>query len=539
MAGQLREREKEDDGKVRGFTDWVLLMQGANDDNLEQQTGQYGYESNKWKEALGDELGGCGVYEFQVRRNHSSKTVYVGCTCKKRNDSSLQSRISEYVKNGSHKKGFIDLALQNGYKIYVRVQKLNVNGSTKHETMQRRAETMENTLLAMYDYAWNKRSNGGVRNVLTKPHVGQPQGKMKGNNDSNNEVKANDRLVTSQKLQAQITVKVTGSLPTKETDSKRKQPNVQNATNISPVKTVSTMTLGDESVSPKKRPPKFSNMKADGEKEECREWTSSSVSTASSSSSASTTTSLSSITKPLLPATVSPTKADGEKKKCRESTSSSVPTASSSSSASTMRSLPSITKPLQPATVSPTKGSVAVTLAAAERKDQPGSVAPDTSTTQLRGQYRKVTIQSDTSLINGRKATENESTDNANASITSSQQVLSAVGAGIPIRAQSPASSQPQACYSIGMDAQKCSPLTCPDLSASNNISAQMYTLPQPTVRYQPILHTHMPSVSNAILSAPSNTTFMTSFSPGMPDDRALNMHMTNQYCDQQHLYLR
>ena len=64
----------------------------------------------------------------------------------------LGSRIIRYCKYGNHKKDIINEALARGYELWVRV---------KRASSEREAQSMENALLRDYDYAWNKRLNGG------------------------------------------------------------------------------------------------------------------------------------------------------------------------------------------------------------------------------------------------------------------------------------------------------------------------------------------------------------------------------------------
>ena len=96
--------------------------------------------------------------------------VYVGCTCRQRNDRSLASRLSEYARKSSHKADLIDRALRNGYQIWVRTKKVNLEGQQRGQCgaptldrKQREAQDMENVLLDRYDYKWNIRRNGQMR----------------------------------------------------------------------------------------------------------------------------------------------------------------------------------------------------------------------------------------------------------------------------------------------------------------------------------------------------------------------------------------
>ena len=111
--------------------------------------------------------------------------VYVGCTCRCRRplgqrcprevrcqhaDDSLTSRLLEYARNGSHKSNLINQALKDGYQIWVRTKKVDLEGQQDGQRgapnrveRKREAERMENVLLARYDYKWNIRRNGGIR----------------------------------------------------------------------------------------------------------------------------------------------------------------------------------------------------------------------------------------------------------------------------------------------------------------------------------------------------------------------------------------
>ena len=87
-------------------------------------------------------LNGCGVYESQIRQPYIKKIVYIGCMCHKRNDQSLEARLSEYTRNGSHKEELIKVALRYEYKIYVRVKKIQIRSDAKIETRQQQARDL-------------------------------------------------------------------------------------------------------------------------------------------------------------------------------------------------------------------------------------------------------------------------------------------------------------------------------------------------------------------------------------------------------------
>ena len=107
--------------------------------------------------------GHCGIYEWQARGKlprQPNHVVYVESTCRAK-QGALRGRILEYCTNGSHKEGLINDALRKGYELRVRVQIVEGSKPSRED-----AEAMENALLNKYDYAWNTRINGQIRNIL-------------------------------------------------------------------------------------------------------------------------------------------------------------------------------------------------------------------------------------------------------------------------------------------------------------------------------------------------------------------------------------
>ena len=104
------------------------------------------------------------LIEFQVREtlpHHlQSAVVYAGSTCPRQTDggewSRLKSRIINYCRHGNLKAFQVNDALSRGYELWVRY---------KQARSGEEAKAWENTLLAMYDYAWNVRNNGNIRVV--------------------------------------------------------------------------------------------------------------------------------------------------------------------------------------------------------------------------------------------------------------------------------------------------------------------------------------------------------------------------------------
>lgn len=78
-------------------------------------------------------------------------------------------RILEYCTNGSHKDDLINDALRRGYELQVRVKVVGRMWNPVRRIWHPReevAENEENKLLATYNYAWNKRNNGQIREIL-------------------------------------------------------------------------------------------------------------------------------------------------------------------------------------------------------------------------------------------------------------------------------------------------------------------------------------------------------------------------------------
>ena len=152
------------------FSDWVLLMHNSLVTDFEKRCDNHsGYRSMTWKEELGDLLCNCGIYELAVAKSVPDMTtedltvVYVGTTCRKRNDCSLKKRMETYLCNGSHIDTYINNALKKGFSIYGHVMTVPKG---EMERMQEQSEALENRLLAEYDYAWNERNNNKKRDIL-------------------------------------------------------------------------------------------------------------------------------------------------------------------------------------------------------------------------------------------------------------------------------------------------------------------------------------------------------------------------------------
>ena len=104
----------------------------------------------------------CGIYEWRAtRQDQPNRVVYVGSTCTRCGHyEPLQSRILGYCSHGNHKAALINDALTKGYTLEVRY---------KQACNEPQARNLENEPLDMYDYAWNKRRNGGKGGIRLLP----------------------------------------------------------------------------------------------------------------------------------------------------------------------------------------------------------------------------------------------------------------------------------------------------------------------------------------------------------------------------------
>lgn len=162
-----------------GWSGWVAVMRRYAADGYVRRVrddGQrvMGFRRVEWTNGpvIADYVQHCGIYEFKVvytverHPAQRSKIVYVGSTCRNGGcqNASLQRRIQEYLNHGSHKRGLINTALsQPDAEIKVRVKPVDLPDERDVMVLREQAETMENNLLAQYDYAWNERQNGQIR----------------------------------------------------------------------------------------------------------------------------------------------------------------------------------------------------------------------------------------------------------------------------------------------------------------------------------------------------------------------------------------
>ena len=165
MATQRRVRENSNlqFPQSQHWSTWKTAIVPLNDGRniMSRGQNQVGFI---WKYILNDhnltEL--CGIYEWRaIRQDQPNRVVYVGSTCTRCGHyEPLQSRILGYCSHGNHKEALINDALTKGYTLEVRY---------KQACNEPQARNLENELLDMYDYAWNKRRNGGKRGIRLLP----------------------------------------------------------------------------------------------------------------------------------------------------------------------------------------------------------------------------------------------------------------------------------------------------------------------------------------------------------------------------------
>ena len=171
-ADQSKALREHSDPSKRGWSKWkkamVPLERGF---EHRGETNQVGLTCSSIRTTFRDQAQRCGIYEWAVKgtlRGQSKKkvVVYVGSTCRGK-PGVLRDRILEYCTNRSHKKDLINDALRRGYELWVHVKV--VGGNKEDDKNRKKAEGKENELLEKYDYAWNKRSNGEIRNIHVLP----------------------------------------------------------------------------------------------------------------------------------------------------------------------------------------------------------------------------------------------------------------------------------------------------------------------------------------------------------------------------------
>ena len=154
---------------AENWKDWIWAMAPNNTKrvkNLRKRgRDQEGSVNSKIKDRLCEQHDNvstlCGIYEWRITGNYAAapRVVYVGSTCAPDSGpcTRMKNRILDYCKHGNHKRDLINEALSKGYELWVRFMP---TGS------QKKAEEKEKDLLKKYDYAWNKRNYGNIRDIL-------------------------------------------------------------------------------------------------------------------------------------------------------------------------------------------------------------------------------------------------------------------------------------------------------------------------------------------------------------------------------------
>jgi len=167
MAANRRQKRERSHLPIAGWSHWEQAMVPTFREGVDEPRGpgQDGFMCSSIRTAFPDQARHCGIYEWAavgtLRGQPDNRVVvYIGSTCRDK-PGALRRRILEYCTNGSHKEDLINEALHRGYELWVRVR--IVEGSNPS---RKNAEAMENEFLARYDYAWNTRNNGHIRDIL-------------------------------------------------------------------------------------------------------------------------------------------------------------------------------------------------------------------------------------------------------------------------------------------------------------------------------------------------------------------------------------
>ena len=156
----MRENSNLQPPQSQNWSGWKKAMVPAKDseNTVSRQQNQEGFI---WEKIQSDSnlLELCGIYEWRaIRQGQPNRVIYVGSTCTRRGIcEKLRSRILGYFNHGNQKEHLINQALRRGYTLEVRYKKTENENDAKKQ---------ENDLLKKYNYAWNKRCNGSIRDIL-------------------------------------------------------------------------------------------------------------------------------------------------------------------------------------------------------------------------------------------------------------------------------------------------------------------------------------------------------------------------------------
>lgn len=159
MERRPRESSNLTGERSRGWSRWMEAMVYEEQNNFIGRGNRIGYKLQNLVVPNGN---CCGIYEWRAKRDGQNPIiVYVGSTC--REGDSLQQRIEEHCSLNTHKVLLINTALRRGYNLQYRTKSVDFGDNDLV-----RAQDLENELLDKYDYAWNQRRNGNVRDILPR-----------------------------------------------------------------------------------------------------------------------------------------------------------------------------------------------------------------------------------------------------------------------------------------------------------------------------------------------------------------------------------
>lgn len=169
MAANRSRRKAREESHLSeaGWSNWEQAMVPTFREGFDEprRQGQTGFMCSSIKRAFPNQARHCGIYEWAAMgtlrgQPNNRVVVYIGSTCRGK-PGALRGRILEYCRDGSHKRKRMNVALERGYELWVRVKIVEGRSPSREK-----AQDMENKLLARYDYAWNTRKNGRIRNIL-------------------------------------------------------------------------------------------------------------------------------------------------------------------------------------------------------------------------------------------------------------------------------------------------------------------------------------------------------------------------------------
>ena len=145
------------------WSHWVLVMSPIRTQNCwksrRSRRNNEGYRIEKavLKDRFKNFPAVCGIYELKITKGGTSLVVYMGCTCRRNAANGFIARLMEYCRHGSHKKKYLNAALKEGYRVYVRYKQSCNPRENANEWSKRKAEKDEDVVLLHIMYPWNLR----------------------------------------------------------------------------------------------------------------------------------------------------------------------------------------------------------------------------------------------------------------------------------------------------------------------------------------------------------------------------------------------